>query len=261
MVRARDNASGGGTKAGDARTRAQQMLREHRPLRGVLLGLTFATGLIDAISYLGLGHIFTANMTGNIVLLGFALAGAGQTSVTGSLLAIVAFLIGAALGGRLANQLEPTGHRWVALTMALETALLAIAALVSMLAPGGNAALGNEQLTGALYVIIALLALAMGLRNATVRRLAIPDLTTTVLTLTLTGLASDPQLPGGAPRATLLRRILAVVAMLAGAFVGAGILVRWGRAPALVVVTLLVLVIAAIYSYNALIAHGAERKQ
>jgi len=44
-------------------------------LTRALLVLTFTTGVIDAASYLGLGHVFTANMTGNIVLLGFGIAG------------------------------------------------------------------------------------------------------------------------------------------------------------------------------------------
>src|SRR2546421_6567796 len=71
------------------------------PLVRALLVLTFTTGMVDAVSYLGLGHIFTANMTGNVVLLGFALAGAGQVSIPASLLAIAAFVAGAAGARRL----------------------------------------------------------------------------------------------------------------------------------------------------------------
>ena len=79
----------------------------------------------------------------------------------------------------------------------------------------------------------------MGLRNATVRRLAVPDLTTTVLTLTLTGLAADSSLAGGNnPRP--LRRIFSVVAMFAGAAIGA-ILLRYGLALPLVVTGVCVL--------------------
>ena len=68
--------------------------------------------------------------------------------------------------------------------------------------------------------VIALLALAMGVRNATVRRLAVPDLTTTVLTMTLTGLAADSRLAGGSGQGSG-RRIAAVLAMLSGALTGA----------------------------------------
>src|SRR5262249_59224931 len=71
-----------------------------RQLLVVLLALTFVTGIVDAVSYLGLGHVFTANMTGNVVLLGFAVAGASGLSVTRSSLSLVAFLAGAVCGGR-----------------------------------------------------------------------------------------------------------------------------------------------------------------
>src|ERR1700751_2751568 len=66
-----------------------------------LLGMTAVTGLVDAISFLSLGHVFTANMTGNVVLLGFASAGVPEVSVARSLTALMAFLVGAAAGGRI----------------------------------------------------------------------------------------------------------------------------------------------------------------
>jgi uncharacterized membrane protein YoaK (UPF0700 family) len=68
--------------------------------------------------------------------------------------------------------------------------------------------------------IVALLAFGMGIRNAAVRRIAVPDLTTTVLTLTLTGLAADSRLAGGTSRGTG-RRVSAAATMLAGAVAGA----------------------------------------
>jgi uncharacterized membrane protein YoaK (UPF0700 family) len=71
-----------------------------------------------------------------------------------------------------------------------------------------------------MYAVIVLTALAMGLRNATVRRIALPDLTTTVLTLTITGLAADSSLAGGSdPR--WQRRVMSILLMFAGAVVGA----------------------------------------
>jgi uncharacterized membrane protein YoaK (UPF0700 family) len=76
--------------------------RSHGPLPLLLLGLTVVTGLVDAFSYLRLGHVFVANMTGNVIFLGFALAGVGEISIVASLLAILAFAIGATLGGRWA---------------------------------------------------------------------------------------------------------------------------------------------------------------
>ena len=73
----------------------------HGPLPPVLISMTLVTGLVDAFSYLVLGHVFVANMTGNIVFLGFALAGAPGFSITASVAATLAFAAGALIGGRL----------------------------------------------------------------------------------------------------------------------------------------------------------------
>src|SRR5579871_5979600 len=74
---------------------------KHGPLPPLLIGMTLVTGLVDAFSYLVLGHVFVANMTGNVVFLGFALAGAPGFSITASLVAMAGFLVGAGFGGRL----------------------------------------------------------------------------------------------------------------------------------------------------------------
>src|SRR5438874_6766954 len=74
----------------------------HGPLPPLLLGLTLVTGLVDAFSYLLLGHVFVANMTGNVVFLGFALAGATGFSIAASLVALGSFVCGALLGGKAA---------------------------------------------------------------------------------------------------------------------------------------------------------------
>src|SRR3954451_19503983 len=73
----------------------------HGPLPLLLILLTIVTGLVDAVSYLALGHVFVANMTGNVVFLGFAVVDAEDFSVPASLTAIAAFLFGALAGGRL----------------------------------------------------------------------------------------------------------------------------------------------------------------
>jgi len=182
-----------------------------------LLVQTAATGLIDAVSYLALGHVFTANMTGNIVFLAFAVAGAPGLSIPRSAVSLGAFLAGAVAGGRLAAR-RGTGpqYRWVATAFAVEAVLLFSAALA--------AAAGTRAALFMVYGIIVLTALAMGVRNATVRTIALPDLTTTVLTLTLTGLAADSALAGGSnPRAG--RRGASVLSMFLGAAAGA-LLVR-----------------------------------
>lgn len=183
------------------------------PLTVLLLALTFSTGLVDAVSYLGLGRVFSANMTGNIVLLGFGLAGGDDLPVVAPIVALVAFLAGAALGGMLAQSVADRHRVHVGTALGAEVILLVAAALLT-----GLAMIRPDGASG--DTVIGLLALAMGLRNATVRRIAVPDLTTTVLTLTLTGLAADLRHLRVA-RSAAARRSLAVVAMLSGALVGA----------------------------------------
>jgi uncharacterized membrane protein YoaK (UPF0700 family) len=189
-----------------AAARAPQLVR-------LLLVMTVVTGLVDAMSYLALGRVFVANMTGNVVFLGFAWAGDSSLSAAASLLALAAFLIGALAGGELA--IRRGAHRGRHLAAACGGCLvLLLAALVIA------AASHRPYPAVSRYALIALLALAMGLQNATARALAVPDATTTVLTLTLTGLAADSRLAVGAnPR--LVRRITSVAAMLGGALVGA----------------------------------------
>ncbi len=190
--------------------------RDDRALMTGLLALTVATGLVDAASFLGLGRIFTANMTGNIVLLGFSLGGAPGFSAPALLTSLGAFLVGAAVGGRLAVHLGIRRSRWLGVAFGVETGLVAVAALLAI-------GLHVDPSGARLYAVITVLGLAMGIRNSTVRKLAVPDLTTTVLTLTLTGLAADSP-PGGSPAVRPLRRVAAVVAMLLGALVGASLI-------------------------------------
>jgi uncharacterized membrane protein YoaK (UPF0700 family) len=184
-----------------------------QPLIRVLLVLTFTTGLIDAVSFLGLGHVFTANMTGNVVLLGFGLAGAGQLPVVAPLISLGAFLLGAGAGGVLAARLAHRHPDHLAAALAIEATLIGVAAiLTAVIDIHIDAASGD--------VVIAVLGSAMGVRNTTTRRLAVPDMTTTVLTGTLTSLASGLPLFGGSGEGTA-RRAAAALAMLTGAVVGA----------------------------------------
>ncbi|MCX5401669.1 YoaK family protein [Streptomyces sp. NBC_00102] len=198
-----------------ARTLVPPKEDRHGPLPPLMLTLTVVTGLIDAVSYLSLGHVFVANMTGNVVFLGFALAGADGLSVLASLVSMAAFLTGALAGGRFGSRLAAHRGRLLASTTALQ-AVLVLGALVAAAVSHG------EVTTWARYTLIVLLGLAMGMQNAVARRLGVPDLTTTVLTLTLTGLAADSVPAGGAaPRPG--RRILSVLAMFLGALVGAAL--------------------------------------
>ncbi|MDT7727837.1 MAG: hypothetical protein QOI21_4413 [Actinomycetota bacterium] len=177
----------------------------------LLLVLTVVTGVVDAVSYLGLGHVFVANMTGNVVFLGFAIAGTAGLSVVASITAALAFLLGALLGGRLANR---AAGRWLWLlrqAVSIQVALLVVATVLAATVDVGHRA-GSEA-------VIVMLGVAMGLQNAAVRRIGLPDLTTTVLTMTLTGFAADSRLAGG-PGAQPWRKLAAVAAMLLGAVSG-----------------------------------------
>jgi uncharacterized membrane protein YoaK (UPF0700 family) len=206
----------------------------------ILLTMTGVTGLVDAVSYLGLGHVFTANMTGNVVLLGFALAGTPGLSVSRSLLALVCFFSGAVVGGRI-----PVVR--ASLAFVIEAILLLGAAVTALPLAAPYAVVST-----ATYGVIAATGVAMGMRNAMVRKLAMADLTTTVLTLTITGLAADSGLAGGDnPR--WQRRCAAVGAMLAGAAIGAVLLRRSA--------TLTLGIAAAITGTCALVTYCIRRKE
>ena len=205
-------------------------------VRVALVALTFGTGIVDAVSYLGLGHVFTANMTGNIVLLGFGLAGTGGLPVVAPLVSLAAFLVGSGLGGRLARRVAE--ERRLAAALWIEVVAVGLAAVLAAIV---TVRIGEA----CAYAVIALLAFGMGVRNATVRVLAVPDLTTTVLTMTLTGLAADSPAAGGTGAGST-RRIVAVLAMLAGAFAGA-LLTKSSLALPLVCAAVLALVVRLAY--------------
>src|SRR6266853_2926693 len=101
-----------------------------RLLLATLIVLTIISGLVDAVSFLGLGHVFTANMTGNVVLLGFAIAGTPGLSTAWPSTSLAAFLVGAALGGRLALAMAAASRRRWLLTAALSEALLLVCAAI-----------------------------------------------------------------------------------------------------------------------------------
>ncbi|MFF6949552.1 YoaK family protein [Streptomyces iakyrus] len=195
------------------RTLAPPRQDRHGPLPPLMLTLTLVTGLVDAVSYLALGHVFVANMTGNVVFLGFALAGATDLSAVASVVALAAFLTGALAGGRLADRFATHRGKLLKAATAVQTVLVAVTV-------AATAATDGQVTTVVRYTLIVLLGLAMGLQNAAARRLGVPDLTTTVLTLTLTGLAADSGRAGSeGPRPG--RRILSVLIMFLGAYAGA----------------------------------------
>ncbi|MGW6057007.1 YoaK family protein [Streptomyces sp. NPDC055189] len=206
----------------------------HGVLPPLLVVLTFVTGLVDAVSYLGLDRVFVANMTGNVVFLGFALAGDVQLSATASLLAAGSFVAGAWLGGRIAPRLARP-LRLFALIVGAHAVLVAAALVLDIAADVRD-------------VLIVLLALGMGLQNAVVGKLAVPDLNTTVLTRTLTGLAADRFGPA------TVRRFVSVAAMFAGALAGGLLQLHHGTVAALAPALLLL----ALVALTALLPGAAE---
>lgn len=204
-------------------------------LLAALYLLTFVTGLIDAGSFLAMGRVFTANMTGNIVFLGFAFAGEPGLSVARSLTALVAAVLGGMIARRYV-ECAPWGedNAWLVRALFSEAICLAVAALAAALGAMGPA----------LYLVIALTALGMGVRNATVRHLAVPDMNTTVLTLTIAAMSFDLSLRPG-ENSRWRRRGSAVAIMFLGAVVGA-ILLRVSLAIVLAVSAALSLLCARI---------------
>ncbi|HUY52530.1 MAG TPA: YoaK family protein [Streptosporangiaceae bacterium] len=156
-----------------------------------LLTLTAVTGLVDAVSYLRLGRVFVANMTSNVVFLGFSADPHSGLSADASIIAIAGFLLGALAGGRAAHALATARPgRWLATAFAGEAFILGLVAVLT-----GTSVLpfaGDGR-----FATIAILAAALGVQNSTVRHLGEPDLTTTGPTLTLTGLTADSALAGG----------------------------------------------------------------
>lgn len=190
----------------------------HGPLPAMLLAMTVATGVVDAVSIISLGRVFVANMTGNIAFIGFALAGAPGFSLLASLVALVAFLVGAGLGGSAITRLSGHRGKLLAASTAGQLVLLGAATIVTATS---SRPLGG----GARDAAVALAAVALGVQNAVARNLAVPDMTTTVLTMTLTGIAADIR------RGNLrvgLRRTFAVLAMLVGALAGAELVLHVG---------------------------------
>jgi uncharacterized membrane protein YoaK (UPF0700 family) len=183
------------------------------PLVRALVVLTFTTGLVDASSYLGLGHVFAANQTGNVVLLALGISGSGNLPVVAPLVSLGSFILGAGAAGVVTKRTGDRHITLVARALAIEVSLIASASiLAAAVAITPNAASGDT--------VIALLALAMGVRNATIRRIGGSDLTTTVLTGTLAALASGLPFTGGSGKGSV-RRIAACLALFCGALTGA----------------------------------------
>lgn len=184
----------------------------HLPL-WLMMALTLVTGMLDAVGYLGLDRVFTGNMTGNIVILGMGLAGEDSLPVVGPLCALGGYVVGAAVIGRALRRRD-RGWNWL-VTVALLTN-------ASVLAGAATAfVVFDIRATSVAGVgIAATIAVLMGGQAATARSLSVADMTTVVVTSTITAYASETLFTRGRTRLTH-RRLWAIMAIFAGALVGA----------------------------------------
>ncbi|MFJ9032710.1 YoaK family protein [Streptomyces sp. NPDC102274] len=232
-----------------------------RPTVAAMLVLTAVTGLIDTYSYLSLGHVFVAYMTGNVVFLGVGLQPGADLAWVVPAVAVGGFALGSLTGGRLAARLSGRPRRWLVAALAAEAVLLALVAVVSaggLMTPDGRSAQHGGAHAGGpcAYVSIALLALAAGLQNSTVRHFGVRELNTSVLTLTLTGLTADSTL-GGGPGAKAHRRVGSIAAMLGGAAVAAT-LFRISATAVVVLAAVLVALVSGAFATGRSAASGAD---
>ncbi|GAA4696138.1 YoaK family protein [Pseudonocardia yuanmonensis] len=193
----------------------------HGSLPVLLLVLTLVTGVIDAISILTFGRVFVANMTGNVVVTGFAIAGVPEFSLRTSLAVLAAFLVGATAEGFLIDRIDGRGGLLRAAVL-IEWVLLAVCFVLVLVHPP----VVDSASTLAAAVIAAV---AMGIQNAVARRIGVPDLNTSVISMSMTGLVADRT---HSTREAALRRALAVLSLLVGAFVGAVLVRTLGAAAA-----------------------------
>lgn len=245
MAGARDTSETGDTRdtrdiaaaAGTGFVRSLVADPAYGPLYGLLLTLSVVTGVVDAVSILALGRVFVANMTGNVAFAAFALVGTPGFSLSASLFALAGFLIGAYAAGILITRAGGDRATLLRAGTVAELLLASVSLLIAALSGDPGASHGTLGLGMSIFgpavtdVVAALLAVTMGIQSAVARKLAVPDLTTTVLTMTLTGLGAEipavirgieaPAPARRAARAALGRRLTAVAAIAAGAAVGA----------------------------------------
>jgi uncharacterized membrane protein YoaK (UPF0700 family) len=203
-----------------------------------MFALTSICGLVDATCFLALGGVFAELMTGNLLLIAFALARGNLFSahVVAGLFAVIPFALGALVAGKWANSRHPMGGRLIGYPVEYAAVLLATL-LALVLEPRRVGPLEHDLATGgpgewARPVIVGLLAFAMGIHNALMRKHGVPDVATNVLTLTLTGLLSESRWAGGtAPH--WQRRALSILIFFVSAALGAWLL-RYGVAAPLV---------------------------
>lgn len=202
-----------------------------------LLLLTAATGAVDAVSYLALDRVFTGNMTGNVLFIGFAAAGVGAVPLLNNAVALGGFALGSAAGGRIVGRGHPAGLTRAGAWVLGASAVVALGLATTWWVLGDLAAWH-------LLAVTAVLAALMGAQVAAVKPVGNADITTVVVTNTLANLTRDSRLGGGRQGWRVASdRFLAIIAMGLGALLGAAV-VRGAGGPASLAVASAVLALA-----------------
>jgi uncharacterized membrane protein YoaK (UPF0700 family) len=209
----------------------------------LLIGLTFAAGLVDAVSYLGLGQIFTANMTGNLIFLALAVGQGSLNLALRSIDALLFFSCGAVLAGRLLGPSKGPG-----LWSSQVTWVFGCEAVFAAVFAAGWVVLAGKPSGTPLYVLIGLSSAGMGMQNAAARHLAIPGLTTTVITTALTGLMAQlAALNVSGPESH--RWVTAITALFSGAAIGGALMLYERSWPPIITVAILLVVCGLAFTY------------
>ncbi|HEY6971216.1 MAG TPA: YoaK family protein [Candidatus Angelobacter sp.] len=227
------------------------------PRRRTVLFFTWAAGCVDAIVYIA-GHVFTANMTGNAVLLGISLGSNISAATIRSLIALITFIAGIFLGAVLVSD-EEKGIPWkrIRIAVLVETFVMSLFAAVFVLPV-------SLQSEGTIAALIVLSAFAMGMQSAIVKRLNLPGIATTYITGTMTSLMSglvhhwkaEKELPEEAEQLAIAERSMALQAwvfiLYAVAAVASAVLYRhWPAVVALLPLVAIVAVAISVYVQNA----------
>ncbi|MDD2859177.1 MAG: YoaK family protein [Candidatus Nanopelagicales bacterium] len=183
-----------------------------------LLLLTASTGVIDAVSYLALDKVFTGNMTGNVLFIGFGIMGVAGIPWLNNLLALAGFMLGAVVGTRAARRSIVSGF-------AHSGGVVLITSFIIITVVTASWALASDLTSAQQITITSILAALMGAQVAAVKPIGNAEITTIVVTSTIANLARESRLAGGGQQTHVwAQRIGAIVAMTIGAALGAGLI-------------------------------------
>ena len=243
MATADDHPAGATSRASEGIAPAARSLAPTTVRDLMLAALTFSSGAVDAISFIVLGKVFTAFMTGNLVFLGLGLTDAGGPDVLRVLVALAAFAAGVFAATRIIHAVKGSGlwPRGVTVTIGVAVVLQAVF-LAIWVATSGQPGTGSGD------VLTAVMALAMGLQSGAILALGVQGVFTTAATSTVMFLMRDVAARSDSAATERGRLARELVALCAGATAG-GLLLVHARtyAPVLsLVATALVVAIASI---------------